>query len=65
MPRLRGFMGTNTSIFETQAKASLVCWSFWQGAETRDTRAEADPIGIHDGQKWVFFLPHGSLETHR
>ena len=33
MPRLRGFMGTNTSIFETQAKASLVCWSFWQGAE--------------------------------
>ena len=19
----------------------------------------------HDGQKWVFFLPHGSLETHR
>ena len=34
MPRLRGLWGTNTSIFETQAKASLVCWSFWQGAET-------------------------------
>ena len=34
MPRLRGLWGTNTSIFETQAKVSLVCWSFWQGAET-------------------------------
>ena len=20
---------------------------------------------LHDGQKWVVFLPHGSLETHR
>ena len=48
MPRLRGLWGTNTSIFETQAKASLVFWSFWQGAETRDPRAEADPIGIGD-----------------
>ena len=43
--------GTNTSIFETQAKASLVCWSFWQGAETPDPRAEADPIGI--GDRWI------------
>ena len=37
---------TNTSIFETQAKASLVCWCFCQVAETRDPRAEANPIGI-------------------
>ena len=36
-----------------------------RGWNSRDPRAEADPIGIHDGQKWVFFLPHGSLETHR
>ena len=42
---------TNTSIFETQAKASLVCWSFGQVAETRDPRAEADPIGIRD--RWI------------
>jgi len=46
--------GTDTSIFETQAKASLVCWSFCQGAETRDPRIEADtvdPIGIRD--RWL------------
>ena len=23
------------------------------------------PHRNHDGQKWVFFLPHGSLGTHR
>ena len=45
---------TDTSIFETQAKASLVCWSFCQVAETRDPRAEADPIGIviGIGDRW-------------
>ena len=48
--------GTNTSIFETQAKASLVCWSFWQGAETVGI-PEPTPIqsglGIKIGDRWI------------